>query len=145
MVVPEGYIKKKGRTVPFGYRLSNSTKGYLAPIPEQLSLLQKYIDSVLAEELSLREASASLSTEAKRKISHVGLSKLVQKQNLTPKYRYSKEQKRKNELAKQKKELEKAKKKVAYKEAKLKAEKYHQDSIRLGRKVVDTQEQLMRA
>jgi len=122
MVVPEGYIKKKGSTIPFGYRLSNSTKGYLAPIPEQLSLLQKYIDSVLAEELSLREASASLSTEAKRKISHVGLSKLVQKQNLTPKYRYSKEQKRKNELAKQKKELEKAKKKVAYKEAKLKAE-----------------------
>ena len=28
-------------------------------------------------------------------------------------------------------------------EAKLKAEKYYQDSIRLGRKVVDTQEQLM--
>ena len=122
MVVPEGYIKKKGSTIPFGYRLSNSTKGYLAPIPEQLSLLQKYINSVLAEELSLREASASLSIEAKRKISHVGLSKLVQKQNLTPKYRYSKEQKRKNELAKQKKELAKAKKKVAYKEAKLKAE-----------------------
>jgi hypothetical protein len=120
--VPEGYIKKKGSTIPFGYRLSNSTKGYLAPIPEQLSLLQKYINSVLAEELSLREASASLSIEAKRKISHVGLSKLVQKQNLTPKYRYSKEQKRKNELAKQKKELAKAKKKVAYKEAKLKAE-----------------------
>ena len=122
MVVPEGYIKKKGSTIPFGYRLSNSTKGYLAPIPEQLSLLQKYINSVLAEELSLREASASLSIEAERKISHVGLSKLVQKQNLTPKYRYSKEQKRKNELAKQKKELAKAKKKVAYKEAKLKAE-----------------------
>jgi hypothetical protein len=120
--VPEGYIKKKGSTIPFGYRLSNSTKGYLAPIPEQLSLLQKYINSVLAEELSLREASASLSIEAERKISHVGLSKLVQKQNLTPKYRYSKEQKRKNELAKQKKELAKAKKKVAYKEAKLKAE-----------------------
>jgi len=122
VVVPEGYIKKKGSTIPFGYRLSNSTKGYLAPIPEQLSLLQKYINSVLAEELSLREASASLSIEAERKISHVGLSKLVQKQNLTPKYRYSKEQKRKNELAKQKKELAKAKKKVAYKEAKLKAE-----------------------
>ena len=122
MVVPEGYIKKKGRTVPFGYRLSNSTKGYLAPIPEQLLLLQKYIDSILAEELSLREAATSLSIEAERKISHVGLSKLVQKQNLTPKYQYSKEQKRKNELAKQKKELEKAKKKVAYKEAKLKAE-----------------------
>ena len=120
--MPEGYIKKKGSTIPFGYRLSNSTKGYLAPIPEQLSLLQKYINSVLAEELSLREASASLSIEAERKISHVGLSKLVQKQNLTPKYRYSKEQKRKNELAKQKKELAKAKKKVAYKEAKLKAE-----------------------
>ena len=44
MSVPKGYIKKKGSTIPFGYRLSNSTKGYLAPISEQLSLLQKYID-----------------------------------------------------------------------------------------------------
>ena len=122
MSVPKGYIKKKGSTIPFGYRLSNSTKGYLAPIPKQLSLLQKYINSVLAKELSLREAATSLSLEAKRKISHVGLSKLVQKQTVTPKYRYSKEQKRKNELAKQKRELAKSKKKVAYKEAKLKAE-----------------------
>ena len=122
MSIPKGYIKKKGRTIPFGYRLSNSVKGYLAPIEDQLFLLQKYINSVLAKELSLRDAATSLSIEAQRKISHVGLSKLVQKQNLTPKYQYSKEQKRKNELAKQKKELEKVKKKVAYKEAKLKAE-----------------------
>jgi starvation-inducible outer membrane lipoprotein len=35
------------------------------------------------------------------------------------------------------------KKHQKYLETKLKAEKYHQDSIRLGRKVVDTQEQLM--
>jgi len=109
MSIPKGYIKKKGRTIPFGYRLSNSVKGYLAPIEDQLFLLQKYINSVLAKELSLREAATSLSIEAERKISHVGLSKLVQKQNLTPKYQYSKEQKRKNELSKQKKELEKAK------------------------------------
>ena len=122
MSIPKGYIKKKGRTIPFGYRLSNSVKGYLAPIEDQLFLLQKYINSVLNKELSLRDAATSLSIEAQRKISHVGLSKLVQKQNLTPKYQYSKEQKRKNELAKQKKELEKVKKKVAYKEAKLKAE-----------------------
>ena len=123
MVVPEGYLKKKGSTVPFGYRLSNSTKGYLAPIPEQLLLLQKYIDSVLNKELSLRDAALSLSTEANRKISHVGLSKIVQKHDIPKsKYQYSAEQKRKNTLAKQKKELEKVKKKLAYKEAKLKAE-----------------------
>ena len=123
MVVPEGYLKKKGSTVPFGYRLSNSTKGYLAPIPEQLLLLQKYVDSVLNKELSLRDAALSLSTEANRKISHVGLSKIVQKHDIPKsKYQYSAEQKRKNALAKQKKELEKVKKKLAYKEAKLKAE-----------------------
>ena len=122
MSIPEGYIKKKGRTIPFGYRLSNSIQGYLAPIPEQLQLLDKYIKSIQNKELSLRDAAISLSNEADRKISHVGLSKIVEKNTLTSKYRYSKEQKRKNELAKQKKELAKAKKKVAYKEAKLKAE-----------------------
>ena len=37
------------------------------------------------------------------------------------------------------------KKHQKYLEAQLKAEKYHRDSIRLGRKVVDTQDQLMRA
>ena len=37
------------------------------------------------------------------------------------------------------------KKHKKYLEAQMKAKKYHRDSIRLGRKVVDTQEQLMRA
>ncbi len=122
MSIPEGYIKKKGRTIPFGYRLSNSIQGYLAPIPEQLKLLNQYIASVQQEEMSLRDAAEALSLEADRKISHVGLSLLVKKNTFTPKYQYSKEQKRKNELAKQKKELAKAKKKVAYKEAKIKNE-----------------------
>ena len=36
------------------------------------------------------------------------------------------------------------KKHQKYLEAKLKADKYHKDSVRLGRKVIDTQEQLMR-
>jgi len=118
----DGYIKKKGSTIPFGYRLSISTKGYLAPIPEQLKLLNKYISSVKAEELSLREAATALSEEANRKISHVGLSKIVQKNTFSPKYMYSKEQKRKQVLARQKKDLEKIKKQVAYKESKLKTE-----------------------
>ena len=79
MVVPKGYIKKKGRTIPFGYRLSNSIQGYLAPIPEQLKLLNQYIASVQQEEMSLRDAAEALSLEADRKISHVGLSLLVKK------------------------------------------------------------------
>ena len=61
MDIPEGYIKKKGKTIPFGYRLSNSTEGYLAPIPEQLELLNKYIVSVQEQEMSLREAAEALS------------------------------------------------------------------------------------
>ena len=53
MTIPEGYIKKKGRTVPFGYEVS-SIKGYLSPIPEQLEVLNKYIQAVLKEEYTLR-------------------------------------------------------------------------------------------
>ena len=122
MNIPKGYIKKKGKTIPFGYRLSNSTEGYLAPLPEQLELLNKYIVSVQEQEMSLREAAEALSLEANRKISHVGLSLLVKKNTFTPKRKVSKEQQRKTKLAKQKKELEKAKKRIAYQESKLKNE-----------------------
>ena len=120
--IPKGYIKKKSVTIPFGYKLSN-IDGYLEPIESELTILNKYIQSVMNEEYSLRKAAELITHETGRKISHVGLSKIIHK---TPepdrKYKYSPEQKRKQKLAREKKELTKAKKKLAVKEAKLKTE-----------------------
>jgi len=122
MTIPEGYIKKKGRTVPFGYEVS-SIKGYLSPIPEQLEVLNKYIQAVLKEEYTLRTAAEAITLETGRKFSHVGLSKHVKKNDLSPKFKRSAEQTRKLKLVKEAKELEKLKKKLKYKEDKLNAEK----------------------
>jgi len=92
-----GYIKKKGSTIPFGYELSE-VKGYVKPIVAQQDSLAKFIELVQNESLTLREAALQLSEEAGRSISHVGLSKIIKR--LEPKaapnkYRYSVEQKRK--------------------------------------------------
>ena len=120
--IPKGYIKKKSVTIPFGYKLS-SIEGYLEPIKSELKILNKYVQSVLNQEYSLRKAAELITEETGRKISHVGLSQIIQK---TPqpkvKYKYSPEQKRKQKLARDKKEIDKAKKKIAYKESKLKKE-----------------------
>ena len=67
-MLPEGYIKKKSRTIPFGYKESE-IKGYLQPIPDQLEVLQKYLKAVMQQEASLREAAEAVSVETGRKIS----------------------------------------------------------------------------
>ena len=122
MSIPKNYIKKKGVTIPFGYELS-SIKGYLKPIESELKILNQYIQSVINQEYSLRKAAELITEETGRKISHVGLSKIVQKAPQPKvKYKYSPEQKRKQKLARDKKELAKAKKKIAYKESKIKTE-----------------------
>ena len=119
----EGYIKKKSVTIPFGYKLSE-VEGYLAPIQEELDVLNKYIESVVNEEYSLRKAAELIKEETGRSITHVGLSKIIKNTYIpeSGKYQYSKETKRKQKLARDKKELIKAKKKIAYKESKLKTE-----------------------
>ena len=118
----EGYIKKKSATIPFGYKLSE-IEGYLAPIQSELDVLHTYIKSVEQEEYSLRKAAELISEETGRKLSHVGLSKIIKKQPALPnKYQYSPEQKRKQKLARDKKELAKVKKKIAYKENKISVE-----------------------
>ena len=78
MSLPKGYIKKKSKTIPFGYRLSE-IKGYLAPIPEQQEILEKYLKCVIQEQASLREAAQAISTESGRKISHTSLAKMLKK------------------------------------------------------------------
>ena len=42
MIVPPEYLKKKSKTIPFGYETSEIT-GYFKPIPEQLEVLNKYL------------------------------------------------------------------------------------------------------
>jgi len=120
--IPEGYIRKKGVTIPYGYKIS-SLEGYLEPIESELTILNNYIASVRNEEYSLRKAAELISEETGRTLSHVGLSKII---NRTPeakvKYSYSPEQKRKQKLARDKKELAKVKNKIAYKEAKINTE-----------------------
>jgi len=119
----EGYIKKKGVTIPFGYEQSE-IKGYLKPIPKQQELLLKYIALVQEKKYSLREAAEQLSLEADRKISHVGLSKIIKKVTPPePRSRFTVATQRKRALAKKEKEIQKAKAKLAAKEKKVKEEK----------------------
>ena len=44
--IPEGFIKKKSVTIPFGYKLS-SIEGYLEPIESEITVLNKYVKSVM--------------------------------------------------------------------------------------------------
>ena len=127
-MIPKDYIKKKSKTIPFGYEVSEF-EGWLRPIQSQLFVLNKYIKQVKKGSLSLREASELISTETKRKLSHVGLSKLVQKnKGGRPKgsksnYNYSATQKRKQLVAREAKKLAKEKEKLQRREEKIKKEK----------------------
>ena len=119
----EGYIKKKGVTIPFGYEQSE-IKGYLKPILKQQELLLKYIALVQEKKYSLREAAEQLSLEADRKISHVGLSKIIKKVTPPePRSRFTVATQRKRALAKKEKEIKKVKAKIAAQEKKVKEEK----------------------
>ena len=39
--VPEGYIRKRSSTIPFGYALDENTKGYLKPIKLEINALNE--------------------------------------------------------------------------------------------------------
>ena len=38
--IPEGFIRRKTSTIPFGYKLSDDVKGYLEPIQVEIESLQ---------------------------------------------------------------------------------------------------------
>ena len=40
-LVPDGYIKRKTSTIPFGYTLDNTIQGYLKPNHEEIDLLKE--------------------------------------------------------------------------------------------------------
>ena len=72
MDIPSDYLKKKGKTTPFGYEVSE-IEGYFKPIPSELKVLNKYLKLIQEQKCSLREASTLIEEETQRKISHVSL------------------------------------------------------------------------
>ena len=81
-------IKRKARTIPYGYRLSENTD-YIEPVAEELNALdeaKEYLNNC-----SYREVARWLERKTGRSISHTGLRKIINKrcptlnpQNLNP-------------------------------------------------------------
>lgn len=68
--------KRTSSTIPFGYELSNDKK-LLIPIKSQIDKLNEIKILILKGELSLRAAAEKLKKTTKRKISHVGLRRIL--------------------------------------------------------------------
>ncbi len=125
-MIPKDYIKKKGKSIPFGYEISEIDK-YLKPIPQELEVLETYINYIIEKKYSLREASVLIEEETGRKLNHVSLKAYVDKHLSslgieTKKKTYGKQYRRKLALDKKERELQKAKKSLQAKETKLKQE-----------------------
>ena len=71
-------IDRKTSTIPFGYKLSLDRK-ILLPINKELRELDNVKNEVLKGNISLRKASIILYNKTGRKISHVGLRKILDK------------------------------------------------------------------
>ena len=112
--LPKDYLKKKGKTIPFGYKESE-IENYLQPIPEQLEVLHKYLTYIKEQKYSLRQASALIEQETGRKLSHVSLKNYLDGGSSITEKRKKSLAKRKATLDKQKVNL-KAKEKVLDKE-----------------------------
>ncbi len=78
MMLPDGYIRRKTSTIPFGYELSD-IKGYLKPIESELKNLQEVSDMVAKEQISLGVAVDWLEETTERRISKMGLKKHIDK------------------------------------------------------------------
>ena len=69
-------IKKKARTIPFGFKQSSDPK-YLEPIREELDALNQAKEYL--KNCSLRETASWLHRKTGRYISHVGLKKRIER------------------------------------------------------------------
>ena len=78
-MIPEGYIRKRSSTIPFGYELDINTKGFLKPIPEQIDILEEVSTAVHNQEISLGVGVDWLEAETGKKMSRPGLKKYVDK------------------------------------------------------------------
>ena len=67
-------IKRKARTIPFGYKIDN-TGNYLVPIESELKALEEAKNYL--KTCSLREVAIWLTRKTGRYISYVGLRKRV--------------------------------------------------------------------
>ena len=70
-------IKKRGPTIPFGYKIAEKNKGYFEPVQSELESLDLMVNYVQGKGLSLREACDWLYYKTDRKISPAGLSKII--------------------------------------------------------------------
>ena len=73
-------IKKRARTIPFGFKQSNDPN-YLEPIKEELQALDQAKDYL--KNCSLRETASWLHRKTGRYISHVGLKKRFERNSTT--------------------------------------------------------------
>jgi|TARA_R100001463_G_C3528676_1_gene221405 hypothetical protein len=78
-LVPDGYIKRKTSTIPFGYTLDNNIQGYLKPNHEEIDLLKEISESVYASEISLGVGVDWLEYKTGKRMSRAGLKKHVDK------------------------------------------------------------------
>ena len=69
-------IKKKARTIPFGFKQSQDPE-YLEPVKEELDALRQAGDYL--KTCSLRETAKWLHRKTGRYISHVGLKKRIER------------------------------------------------------------------
>lgn len=72
-------IRRSSSTIPFGYALDEKNIELLTPIDDELKALDKVIPMIKDKTLSLREGSLWLEFETGRKLSHMGLKKIVDK------------------------------------------------------------------
>ena len=73
-------IKKRARTIPFGFKQSEDTN-YLEPIKEELDALRQAKE--YSKTCSLRETASWLHRKTGRYISHVGLRKRLARNSTT--------------------------------------------------------------
>jgi len=74
-------MRRSSSTIPFGYELDDANMELLTPVPEQLEALDKVAKLITDQALSLREGALWLEFETGRKLSHMGLKKIVDKRN----------------------------------------------------------------
>ena len=72
-------IRKKGSTIPFGYKTSEQHAGFYEHIESQLEALDETAEHVQNKALSLREACDYLYFKTDRRISPAGLMKVINK------------------------------------------------------------------
>ena len=69
-------LKRKARTIPFGYKLSDNPN-YIEPVQEELDALKEAKEYL--NNCSYREVAGWVGRKTNRPISHTGLKKIIEK------------------------------------------------------------------